>query len=91
MDTNAVATLLLIAGLLMIASAFVQCYLGIKCILLKKENRIYRRFFEQQYHLESDCMDACCEMVRESTGTTNSEQGRPRQYTRRPTQPRREL
>lgn len=84
LDTNEAAVLLIIAYAVVMGFAVGQCYLYIKCVVLKRENRIYRRFFEQQYHLESDCMDACCDMIRESVGTTNSEQHGPGRYVRPP-------
>lgn len=69
MDTNEADVLLLIAYVVIMVFPIVLCWLYIKCVVLRRENQIYRRFFEQQYHLESDCMEACCEMVRECTGT----------------------
>lgn len=84
LDTNEAVVLLIIAYVAVMGFAVGQCYLCIKCVVLKRENRIYRRFFAQQYHLESDCMDACCDMIRESVGTTNSEQHSPGRVIRPP-------
>ena len=83
MTTNETTAMLFIAYVALIALAFVLCYLCIKCALLQKENGIYRRFFEQQYRLESDCMDACRAMVWESVDTTGTEQSDTRRPARR--------
>lgn len=84
LDTNEAAVLLIIAYTAVMSFTLGLCYLYIKCIALKRENRIYRRFFEQQYRLESDCMDACCDMIRESVDATNTADQNSGQYIRPP-------
>ena len=71
MTTNEAAVLLLIAYGAVMALAFVQLYLYIKCALLQKENRIYRQFFAEQYRMETDCLDACRAMMQESVDITD--------------------
>lgn len=78
---------------LIILSSFLlgRCSLCFKMVRLKKENRMLRNLLDKVLRLEELSSRTYGKIARQYTGTGDELDHAPKQYTRRPTQPRREF